>query len=102
MPGTPPSCSGSAGSYLVKPFSFDGLMEMVRSLHNYWLKLNETAEYRNKAKDILTSATASPAVAVRSLLKVRTLRDFLPGCITPPAIVSLNATTSGISSRRWD
>ena len=47
MPGTPPSCSGSAGSYLVKPFSFDGLMEMVRSLHNYWLKLNETAEYRN-------------------------------------------------------
>ena len=34
-------------SYLVKPFSFDGLMEMVRALHSYWLTLNETAEYRH-------------------------------------------------------
>ncbi len=33
-----------ANSYLVKPFSFDGLMEMVRALDSYWLKLNESAE----------------------------------------------------------
>ena len=36
-----------ANSYLVKPFSFDGLMDMVRTLHSYWLKMNETAECRN-------------------------------------------------------
>lgn len=34
-------------SYLVKPFSFDGLMDMVRTLHNYWLNMNETAEFRH-------------------------------------------------------
>ena len=31
-------------SYLVKPFSFDGLMDMVRTLHSYWLNMNETTE----------------------------------------------------------
>ena len=36
-----------ANSYLVKPFSFDGLMDMVRTLHSYWLNMNETAECRN-------------------------------------------------------
>ncbi len=35
-----------ANSYLVKPFSFDGLIDMVRTLDSYWLKLNETAESR--------------------------------------------------------
>ncbi len=28
-------------SYLVKPVSFDGLLEMVKSLNQYWLILNE-------------------------------------------------------------
>jgi len=30
-----------ANSYLVKPVAFDGLLEMVRSLNQYWLILNE-------------------------------------------------------------
>lgn len=30
-----------ANSYLVKPVAFDGLMEMVRTLNQYWLILNE-------------------------------------------------------------
>lgn len=36
-----------ANSYLVKPFSFDGLIELVRVLHHYWLRLNETPECHN-------------------------------------------------------
>ncbi len=36
-----------ANSCLVKPFSFDGLLDMVRTLHSYWLKMNETAECRH-------------------------------------------------------
>ncbi len=32
-----------ANSYLVKPVSFEGLMEMVRVLGMYWLILNEVA-----------------------------------------------------------
>lgn len=36
-----------ANSYLVKPFSFDGLIDMVRTLHSYWMKMNETAECRH-------------------------------------------------------
>lgn len=35
-----------ANSYLVKPLGFDALMEMVRSLNQYWLSLNERAEVR--------------------------------------------------------
>ena len=31
-------------SYLVKPFALDGLTDMVRALHDYWLTLNEAAE----------------------------------------------------------
>lgn len=31
-------------SYLVKPFALDGLTDMVRALHTYWLTLNETAD----------------------------------------------------------
>lgn len=31
-------------SYLVKPFALDGLTDMVRALHDYWLTLNETAD----------------------------------------------------------
>jgi CheY-like chemotaxis protein len=30
-----------ANSYLVKPVSFDGLFEMVKVLHPYWIVLNE-------------------------------------------------------------
>lgn len=30
-----------ANSYLVKPVSFEGLIELVKSLHLYWLVLNE-------------------------------------------------------------
>lgn len=30
-----------ANSYLVKPVAFDGLLEMVRTLNQYWLILNE-------------------------------------------------------------
>lgn len=30
-----------ANSYLVKPVAFDGLLEMVRNLNQYWLILNE-------------------------------------------------------------
>ena len=39
---------GGANSYLVKPFSFDGLLEMVRCLHTYWIQLNESAELRSQ------------------------------------------------------
>jgi CheY-like chemotaxis protein len=31
-------------SYLVKPVSFEQLKEMVRSLHHYWLEINERPE----------------------------------------------------------
>jgi CheY-like chemotaxis protein len=34
-------------SYLVKPFSFDGLTDMVRTLYSYWMQMNETAECRH-------------------------------------------------------
>jgi CheY-like chemotaxis protein len=35
-----------ANSYLVKPVGFDQLKEMVRSMHHYWLDLNEEPEIR--------------------------------------------------------
>ena len=28
-------------SYLVKPVSFDALKEMIRTMHHYWMDLNE-------------------------------------------------------------
>ncbi len=36
-----------ANSYLVKPFSFDGLLDMVRVLDRYWMTMNEVAECRD-------------------------------------------------------
>jgi DNA-binding response OmpR family regulator len=35
-----------ANSYLVKPVGFDQLKEMVRSMHHYWMDLNEEPEIR--------------------------------------------------------
>lgn len=32
-----------ANSYLVKPVDFNGLVEMAKSIHQYWLTLNENA-----------------------------------------------------------
>ena len=32
-----------ANSYLVKPLGFDALLDLVRSLNEYWLTLNEKA-----------------------------------------------------------
>jgi CheY-like chemotaxis protein len=33
-----------ANSYLVKPFTFDGLLDMVKTLSSYWFILNEKPE----------------------------------------------------------
>jgi DNA-binding NarL/FixJ family response regulator len=30
-----------ANSYLVKPVGFEALVELIRSVYNYWLTLNE-------------------------------------------------------------
>ncbi|UCD19629.1 MAG: response regulator [candidate division WOR-3 bacterium] len=37
-----------ANSYLVKPVTFDALVEMVRTLNLYWLILNKRAEVSNE------------------------------------------------------
>jgi CheY-like chemotaxis protein len=29
-----------ANSYLIKPVSFDSLVEIIRTIHDYWLRLN--------------------------------------------------------------
>lgn len=39
-----------ANSYLVKPFGFDGLTDMVRTLYDYWLKMNETTDCRHSGR----------------------------------------------------
>ena len=36
-----------ANSYLVKPGSFSGLVDLVKSLHKYWLGSNRLAEPRS-------------------------------------------------------
>lgn len=33
-----------ANSYLVKPVAFDALKEMIRTMHHYWMDLNEKPE----------------------------------------------------------
>ncbi len=33
-----------ANSYLVKPVGFDSLVEVVKTLHHYWLALNQQPE----------------------------------------------------------
>jgi CheY-like chemotaxis protein len=33
-----------ANSYLVKPVSFDALIELIKAIHHYWLMLNENPE----------------------------------------------------------
>ena len=35
--------SGGANSYLVKPVSREGLLDMVKSIEAYWLKINQVA-----------------------------------------------------------
>lgn len=35
-----------ANSYLVKPVSFDALMDMVKTLNLYWIRLNEQPQIR--------------------------------------------------------
>lgn len=37
-----------ANSYLVKPVTFDALVEMVKTLNMYWLILNKSAEVSNE------------------------------------------------------
>lgn len=37
-----------ANSYLVKPVTFDALVEMVKTLNMYWLILNKSAEVNNE------------------------------------------------------
>lgn len=37
-----------ANSYLVKPVTFDSLVEMVKTLNMYWLILNKSAEVSNE------------------------------------------------------
>jgi CheY-like chemotaxis protein len=37
-----------ANSYLVKPVSFDGLLDMVKTLNLYWLILNEKPEVKDE------------------------------------------------------
>ncbi len=39
-----------ANSYLIKPVTFNALLEMVKTLNLYWLILNENPEVRNESK----------------------------------------------------
>jgi CheY-like chemotaxis protein len=39
-----------ANSYLVKPVTFDGLFDMVKILHPYWMVLNEHPDLAQGAR----------------------------------------------------
>ncbi|MDB6028604.1 MAG: response regulator with CheY-like receiver domain and winged-helix DNA-binding domain [Verrucomicrobiales bacterium] len=51
-----------ANSYLVKPVTFEGLLEMVKALEMYWFILNEQPELTLTSRILADHATVSPSL----------------------------------------